>query len=94
MIDIITAASVGTDSKALEDMHRLRHRVFKERLRWDVQSKNGMERDEYDDLDAIYLLAYDDNEILRGTWRLLPTTGRYMLRDVFSRPYGGSAAAQ
>jgi len=84
MIDIVTAASVGLKSKALEDMHRLRHRVFKERLRWDVRSKNGMERDEYDDLDAIYLLAYDDTETLRGTWRLLPTTGPYMLRDVFS----------
>lgn len=84
MIDIATAASVGLKSKALEDMHRLRHRVFKERLRWDVQSKNGKERDEYDDLDAIYLLAYDDTETLRGTWRLLPTTGPYMLRDVFS----------
>jgi len=84
MIDIITAASEGPGSKVLEDMHRLRHRVFKERLRWDVQSKNGMERDEYDNLDAIYLLSYDDSDTLRGTWRMLPTTGPYMLRDVFS----------
>jgi acyl homoserine lactone synthase len=88
MIDIVTAASEGAKSKALEDMYRLRHRVFKERLRWDVQSKNGMERDEYDDLDAAYLLAYDDSDTLRGTWRLLPTTGRYMLRDVFAELMG------
>jgi len=84
MIDIITAASVGPKSEVLEEMHRLRHRVFKERLRWDVKSKNGLERDEFDDLDPIYLLAYDATNTLRGTWRLLPTTGPYMLRDVFS----------
>jgi len=84
MIDIVTAASEIPHSKALREMHRMRHRVFKERLRWDVKSVNGMERDEFDELEPYYLLAYDDKDVLRGTWRLLPTTGSYMLRDVFT----------
>ena len=42
-----------------------------------------MERDEFDDLQPVYILAYDEEESLVGTWRMLPTTGPNMLRDVF-----------
>jgi acyl homoserine lactone synthase len=65
----------------LADMHRLRHRVFVERLRWNVRSFGGLEVDAFDMLDATYLLAGEDPVI--GSWRILPTTGSYMLKDVF-----------
>ncbi len=51
------------------------------------------ERDEFDALYPIYLLAYGSGEDgLIGSWRFLPTTGPYMLRDVFPQLLDGSRA--
>jgi len=69
-------------SSRLDAMFKLRHEVFKERLNWDVGSTAGRERDQFDDLDPVYIVCEQDGEVL-GSWRLLPTTGPYMLRDVF-----------
>lgn len=74
-------------------MYRLRHDVFHDRLGWDVVSDNGMEHDEFDELDPVYVLAKRDLEV-RGCWRLLPTTGSYMLKDVFPQLLHGQAAPQ
>lgn len=92
MIDIVTREELErrpTDQKA---MYRLRSRVFGERLGWDVKVWNGMERDEFDALDPVYLLAFDAIGVLVGTWRFLPTTGPYMLRDIFSQLLDGRPA--
>ncbi len=83
MIDVVTPDLAHVFAADLEAMHQLRYRVFKERLDWAVDAVNGAERDEFDDLASVYLLARDDNEMIVGTWRLLPTTGPYMLRNVF-----------
>lgn len=71
------------DPHALHGMHRLRDRVFHDRLGWDVPSRGGLERDEYDDLDPVYLIARGPGRTVSGCMRLLPTTDRYMLRDTF-----------
>lgn len=63
-------------------MFRLRHSVFKERLGWDVTSHEGMESDDYDNLDPVYMVFRNGSQI-DGCWRLLPTTGPYMLKDIF-----------
>ena len=64
-------------------MYRLRHEVFHDRLGWDVTSDNGMEHDEFDEANPVYVLARgDENEVL-GCWRMLPTTGPNMLKDTF-----------
>jgi len=65
-----------------EPMFRLRHRIFGERLGWQVQSRDGLEVDEYDDLHSRYLLLADQGALLGG-WRLRPTTQPYMLADIF-----------
>jgi len=83
VIDIITKADFRSRTRDFQDMFRLRHRVFKERLNWDVRSQHGLERDCFDDLDPQYIVAFDPTDRLVGTWRMLPTTGPYMLRDVF-----------
>jgi N-acyl-L-homoserine lactone synthetase len=79
---------------ALRDgMFRLRHQVFRERLRWDVESVNGRERDRYDGLGPVYVLATcAPTTSVVGCCRLLPTTGPYMLPDVFSAALRGSPA--
>jgi acyl homoserine lactone synthase len=75
----------------IDAMHRLRAQVFGDRLGWDVNVIDGREVDVYDLLEPHYMLVRLDGEI-RGCWRLLPTTGPYMLRDVFPQLLGGQAA--
>lgn len=74
-------------------MYRFRHEVFHNRLGWDVVSDNGMEHDEFDELDPVYVLAKSDLEV-KGCCRLLPTTGAYMLKDTFPQLLYGQAAPQ
>jgi len=90
MIDIVSMRELQRRPADLEAMYRLRYRVFKERLGWQVKTIKGMERDDFDDINPYYLLAYDDSETVVGTWRFLPTTGPYMLRDVFPQLLDGT----
>ena len=83
VIDIVTNADSGSRAADFEDMFRLRYRVFKERLNWEVETQDDLEMDRFDKLDPVYLMAFDPSGRLVGTWRMLPTTGPYMLRDVF-----------
>ncbi|MBR1208063.1 MULTISPECIES: acyl-homoserine-lactone synthase [unclassified Bradyrhizobium] len=72
-------------------MHRLRGRVFKERLDWEVSVSDGLEIDQYDTLAPTYLLAVEQRDVV-GCVRLLPTTGRNMLADTFPVLLDGRAA--
>ncbi len=74
MIDLITSQNASMHRDLLSQMHRLRYRVFKEQLGWDVQGENGVERDEFDRPDTAYLIASDFSARVTGPWRLLPTT--------------------
>ena len=82
------------DSKTLNKMYCFRHKVFYERLGWDVGNENGMERDYYDELDPIYMLARNHHNEIEACWRLLPTTGPYMLKDTFPQLLCGDEAPQ
>lgn len=78
---IIEMPDAGASQK-LDGMFKLRHEVFKERLDWEVGSASGKERDMFDDLDPVYIVCEHEGDVL-GSWRLLPTTGPYMLKNVF-----------
>jgi acyl homoserine lactone synthase len=80
------------DFRTLASMYRLRHAVFHDRLGWDVTSDNGMEYDAFDDLKPIYILARSAGGAVQGCWRLLPSTGPYMLKDVFPQLLGEAPA--
>jgi acyl homoserine lactone synthase len=67
----------------LNDMFKLRARVFRDRLRWDVAVHEGEEHDQFDSLDPHYLLAVAPGGALAGSARLLPATGPTMLQEVF-----------
>jgi len=92
MIDLISAPNLMFFPDLAAQMFRLRHRVFKERLGWDVSSHNGMERDSYDALNPVYLISSDANGSVNGCWRFLPTTGPYMLKDTFPSLLESNAA--
>ncbi len=72
------------DVDVLARMYRLRARVFGERMGWQVAILSGMEIDGYDALSPHYMLIRDQRDTLCGCWRLMPTTGPYMLRDTFA----------
>ena len=80
------------DSSNLAEIFRIRHDVFKVRLDWNVVVHDGMERDRFDDLSPTYLFAQDMQTGAKGCFRLLPTTGPYMLRDIFPELLHGAPA--
>ncbi len=73
-------------------MFALRHRVFKERLRWSVASRGGLESDPFDNAQAMYVIDEDSPSRVKGCMRLLPTTGPYMLAQVFPDLLGQASA--
>lgn len=85
-----TRAALLRDFELTMGMHRLRGRVFKERLDWDVSVAGGLEIDQYDSFKPTYLLALEQQVV--GCVRLLPTTGRNMLADTFPVLLDGHAA--
>ena len=76
----------------LAEMYRLRHRVFKERLNWEVGTSGDLELDEFDNAGPAYLLQRNTANRVQGCVRLLPTTGPTMLRDRFLILLDGEAA--
>lgn len=93
----ITLARHGDGSlnrQIATEMYRLRHEVFHDRLGWDVTSDHGMEHDEFDKANPVYVLVRDDDGEVVGCWRILPTIGPNMLRDTFPQLLNGQRAPQ
>ena len=96
MLQLITADRYNEFTDELTEMHRMRYRVFKERLGWDVETAGDMEIDEFDALMPSYLILRGHNGCLMGCVRFLPSTGPTMLHDAFpallpNGPITGSA---
>ena len=94
MRQIVLAQHGARDNQTALGMYRLRHEVFHDRLGWDVNSDNGMEHDEFDEANPVYVLVKNEGNEVQGCWRLLPTTGPNMLRDTFSELLHGQPAPQ
>ncbi len=84
MILIVDALNRHEFTDILDDMYRLRARVFGERLGWEVDIRDGKERDCFDDLDPAYIIGLDDEGRVISCVRALQTMGPHMLSDVFS----------
>jgi acyl homoserine lactone synthase len=74
----------------LDGMYKLRHAVFSERLKWTSLDSYQREIDLYDVINPVYLICRDPAGEVVGCWRLLPTTGPYMLKDIFSHLLWGT----
>lgn len=85
MIRLIQGCDRLQHTFEIDRMHTIRAEVFHRRLQWDVNVEDGWEIDVFDEQNPLYLLSLDpETEDVRGSVRLLPTTGPNMLRDVFS----------
>jgi acyl homoserine lactone synthase len=84
MIHLIPATQAHLFPRATDEMFRCRAQTFSERLGWEVNVRDGRERDRFDDENPLYLVSVDRRSgEYCGSLRLLPTTGPNMLRDVF-----------
>lgn len=79
----IRRPTTGTNLDILDRMHRLRDKVFRSRLSWNVRCLDGREYDEFDRVDPTYLVARTSRGALAGCVRMLPANGPTMLGTVF-----------
>jgi acyl homoserine lactone synthase len=84
MMTLIQGSRARLHPELMDQMFRLRARVFADRLGWDVVVEDGWERDRFDDLDPLYALSLNAAGHVQGTFRLLQTTGPTMLDEVFA----------
>lgn len=91
---VIAQEKKALSNPLINDVYRLRHETFINRLDWDISSVNGMERDGFDDMHPFHIAIKDDSGVVDGCWRALPTTGDYMLKDVFPQLLQGERAPQ
>jgi len=72
-------------------MHRDRATQFATRLGWEVTvDENGWERDEYDDMNPLYVIWVHPDGTHGGSMRFLPTTARTMVSDHFADLLNGT----
>ncbi|WP_339864842.1 acyl-homoserine-lactone synthase [Paremcibacter congregatus] len=94
MITIITNANRHEYEDEMDQMFRLRHRIFVEQLGWKLpEARDGKEIDRFDTEDAIYLLSLDGDRKLLGSKRLLPTTQPHLMSEVFPHMVAGDVPA-
>ncbi|WP_425091364.1 acyl-homoserine-lactone synthase [Tropicimonas sp. S265A] len=84
MIRFVYADELNQFPTLRDTMFRDRARQFKERLNWDVTvDADGFERDEYDTINPLYIIAETEAGTHAGSMRVLPTTGSTMINDHF-----------
>lgn len=92
MIHIITAANRPLYHHALMEMHRQRKALFIDQLGWPLRAEAGLEIDDYDSPEAIYLIeAQGPRAPVTASARLLRTDRPHLLGDVFPQLCGGRA---
>jgi len=74
----------------MSDIGRYRHKVFVERLGWQLQCEGQLEYDQFDRHDTVYVVAQGASAEVVGTARLLPTTQPYLLGEVFPQLLHGA----
>ncbi|MDM9649219.1 acyl-homoserine-lactone synthase [Rhizobium sp. S163] len=79
----ICMPETSTEAALLDEMHRLRAKVFQGRLGWDVACQDGREFDQFDDCGPTYILVLDERAGVVGSVRLLPMSGPNMLMGAF-----------
>ena len=86
--DISYGSFTDIPKATFNDVLKLRHKVFIGRLNWELNSDEGLEKDEYDTASASYIYVQREACIV-GCWRIIPTTASYMLKDTFNVMQGG-----
>ncbi|MBU2359480.1 MAG: autoinducer synthase [Alphaproteobacteria bacterium] len=85
MIRYLYADQLNQHADLRASMHRDRAAQFRDRLKWEVTvDDSGWERDEYDDLNPLYVIWEQAPGVHGGSMRFLPMSGRTMVNDHFA----------
>ncbi len=84
MLYLIAPNNYDSHRQDLDEMYKLRYRVFSKELKWDVKIHDGMEKDEFDERNAYYIIAKDEKGVVRGCQRLIEMTNPCMFDGPFS----------
>ncbi|MEV5023050.1 autoinducer synthase [Sphingobium sp. LMA1-1-1.1] len=84
MLHILQSAPPSASDAALRAMFAARKSVFVDLLKWDVPVLEGRyEVDQFDDLNAIYLILAEPDGAHLGSVRLLPTMRPHILDSLY-----------
>jgi N-acyl-L-homoserine lactone synthetase len=84
MIQVIDRTNRQIHGETLHSYFELRHAVFIGRLGWQLDcAEEGIERDQFDNEDAIYLTVSNRHGQVVGGARLLDTSRRSLLGEIF-----------
>ena len=91
MLRYVYADELNRFPELAKSMFRDRADQFKTRLGWEVSvDENGEERDQYDDLNPLYVIWEEADGRHGGSMRFLPTTGPVMVNEIFGHLTGGA----
>jgi N-acyl-L-homoserine lactone synthetase len=83
VIEIVQTGQFGK-TKSLIEMHRVRKFIFKDRMQWNVDiTQDGLEIDDYDLPETVYLLARNTQNNISGVWRILSSESPSMIRNIW-----------
>jgi acyl homoserine lactone synthase len=88
-MDFVSATQQQLAAPMVAALASYRHRVFVERLGWELPSEGPFEHDEFDRPDTVYVVARHAGGGIVGCGRLLPTTEPYLLERVFPQLLNG-----
>jgi acyl-homoserine lactone synthase len=84
MVLLVTQKNRAEHAAILENMHRERKCVFVDQLKWDVPCEGDIERDQFDDAAAEYLIIADASTGAHlGSMRLLRTDKPHILGSLY-----------
>lgn len=91
MPNIIAGRLDDLPSEIRHDLGRYRYAMFVQRLGWalpDAMDGNACEWDQFDTGTTVHVVALSSSQRVCGCARLLPTTGDYLLKEVFGELTG------
>lgn len=88
-MNIVSGGQTDLPHGLYADLSTYRHEVFVELLGWDLDTPKGIEQDQFDRQDTVYVIARNSEGRINGCARLLPTTKPYLLKEVFPELLNG-----
>ncbi|MFN3259050.1 MAG: acyl-homoserine-lactone synthase [Pikeienuella sp.] len=91
MIRFVYRHELADMPEIANEMFQKRRELFRDRFGWRLNvNELGQERDEYDDLNPLYIIVTDDDGRHVASTRIMPTAGRTMIGEHFSDLTGGA----
>lgn len=92
MFTILTGTSAELAPHVKSALAEYRHKVFVEHLGWELpDAQPGIERDQFDRPDTVYVVVKDIDGHICGCARLLSTQQAYLLGSIFPELLGNQA---